>query len=126
MDEVRELKSHQVGVQIPGRVHSQVSEEDAIWAYSTDPSGSLPQADRAEALSDRGRASAAGSRAQVDHDPAEICGVASNRVHQGQAADGANGLTFLGIISRKQLASVSTSVHFKAIFSLRRQPVSAI
>jgi len=73
-----------MGVQIPRRVHSQVPEEDAVWADTTASWGSVPQVGCAEGESDRGGPYAAGSRAYVDLDPAEIGGVASGRLYQGK------------------------------------------
>src|SRR5262249_30251017 len=61
-----------------------VPEEDAVWAYKTAPWGSLSQAGWAEGKPDRAGPSATGSRAHVDRDPAEICGVASDWFHQGK------------------------------------------
>src|SRR5260221_8547222 len=76
-----------MGVQIPRRVHSQVPEEDAVWADKTASWGSVPQVGRAEGESDRGGAYAAGPRAYVDLDPTEIRGVASGRLYQGKKCD---------------------------------------
>src|SRR6516164_11104765 len=47
----------------------------------------VPQAGGAEGVEDRGRALDAGSRAHVDLDTAEVRGVASGGVHQGQERD---------------------------------------
>ena len=68
-------------VQIPRRVRSQVQEEDVVWAAPTASWASVPQVSGAEGKSDRGGSSAAGPRAHVNLDPAEIRGVTSGRVH---------------------------------------------
>src|SRR5262245_16478642 len=85
MDEYESL-SHTKWTANTTCVHYKVSDEDAFWAYPTTPWGSVPQVGRAEGKPDRGGAFAAGSRAHVDLDPAEIRGVASDRLHQGLRA----------------------------------------
>jgi putative transposase len=73
-------------VQIPRGVHSQVQEEDVIWADTTASWGSVPQVSGAEGKSDRGGSFAAGPRAHVDLDPTEIRGVASVGFIKGKSA----------------------------------------
>ena len=58
-----------------------MQEEDVIRANPTASWGSVPQVSRAEGKPDRGRSSAAGSRAHVDLDPAQIRCVASGRLY---------------------------------------------
>ena len=49
--------------------------------------GGVQTTGRAEGESDRRRAFDVGSRAHDDRDPAEVCGVAGDRVYQGQERD---------------------------------------
>jgi len=84
---VPSLKPHNVGLQIPRRLHPEVSNKDAVPGASPAPRRGVPQAGRAEGVEDRGRALDARSRAHVDLDPTEVCGVAGGRVHQGQERD---------------------------------------
>src|SRR4029453_13476488 len=72
---VREPKSHEVGVQIPCRVHSQVPPEDPLWRAETASGWGLPQARCAEGGRERGRPPPPPSRPYDGSRPAEICGI---------------------------------------------------
>ena len=88
MDEYESLSHTQVGVQIPRGVHSEVPAEDAVRATAAASwercSASWPQ--QKESRIEEGHL-------MPDHvhmmicDPAEVCGVAGGRVHQGQERD---------------------------------------
>src|SRR4051794_11007226 len=80
-------KPHEVGVQIPRRVHSEVPPEDPLWRAETAFGGGFPQAGCAEGEPDRGRPPPARSRPYDDFDPAEICGVTGGRLYQRQERD---------------------------------------
>ncbi len=77
-------KSQQVGVQIPCGVYTEVPEEDAVRNAEKVSGGGVSAVGPAEGEPDFGRAFDAGSRSHVDCDPAEMRGVASDRLHQGQ------------------------------------------
>src|SRR6478672_4074602 len=79
-----EPKPQQMGVQIPCGVHSQVPQEDALRGVATTSRGSVSQAGDAKGKQSRGRPSDAGSRSHDDLDPAEICGLAGDRLYQRQ------------------------------------------
>src|SRR4029077_453294 len=81
---LREPKPQQMGVQIPCGVHSQVPQEDALRGAATTSRGSVSQAGDAKGKQSRGRPSDAGSRSHDDLDPAEICGLAADRLYQRQ------------------------------------------
>jgi len=55
----------------------------------------------------------------------DIEGAPSLEIFDDRQPNGTNGFTLLAVFQPKQLTSVSASVHFKPIISLRRQPVSA-
>ena len=74
-------------MQIPRRIHSQVSEEDAVFGVAKASWGGIPQVSNAKGEQDRGRASVERSCAYDDRDPTEIRGVAGDRIHQGQECD---------------------------------------
>jgi hypothetical protein len=74
----------QMGVQISRGVHSQVSQEDVVRGAATASGRSVPKVGRAEGEQNRGGPSPSRSRSHVDLDPAKICGVAGDRIHQGK------------------------------------------
>ena len=84
MDDYESLKPQQTGVQISCGLHSQVPQENAVRAVEAASRRGVPQIGNAEGVQGRRGAFDAGSCSHDDFDPAEICGVASNRVHQGQ------------------------------------------
>src|SRR5947209_19442195 len=76
-----------MGVQISRGVHSQVPQEDVVRGVATASGRSVPKVGRAEGEQNRGGPSLSRSRAHVDLDPAKICGVAGDRIHQGKERD---------------------------------------
>src|SRR6516165_906978 len=64
-----------------------MSKEDAVYRVATALGGCVPKVGRAEGKQDRGGSSFTGSCAHVDLDPAEICGVAGDRIYQGKECD---------------------------------------
>src|SRR5215475_1255292 len=76
-----------MGVQISRGVHSQVPQEDVVRGVATSSGRSVPKVGRAEGEQNRGGPSLSRSRAHVDLDPAKICGVAGDRIHQGKERD---------------------------------------
>src|SRR5271157_4939772 len=87
MDEMESLSHTEVGVQIPCGVHPEVPQKDAVRGTETARGRGVPQVGGAERESHRRRAPDARSRAQDDCDSAEVCGVASDWVYQGQERD---------------------------------------
>src|SRR5215831_16733780 len=73
-----------MGLQIPLGLHSQVPEKNDLWRIAPASRRGVPQAGAAEREPDRGGSSSRGSRAYVDFDSAEICGVAGGWLHQGE------------------------------------------
>lgn len=65
----------------------EVSQADVVCAVEATLGGGLPQVSAAEGESHRGRALDVGSCAHDDCDPAKVCGVAGNRLHQRQERD---------------------------------------
>ena len=59
---VRQLKSQEVGVHIPHRVHPKVPSEGAVREVKGAPGASVPQAGGAEGETSRGRARDGGPR----------------------------------------------------------------
>src|SRR5580704_6821470 len=89
---LRQPKPQQMGVQIPCGVlpcgvHSQVRQEDALRGIAATPRGGVSQTGDAKGKQSRGRPSDAGSCSHDDLDPAEIRGLASDRLHQEQERD---------------------------------------
>ncbi len=89
---VREPKSHEMGVQIPCRVYPEVPKEKFVSGVAKALDRSISAVGAAEREPDRRRTLGVRSRAYVDCDSAEVCGVASGGVHQRQECDslGAN------------------------------------
>ena len=73
-----------MGVQISRSLHSQVPQEDAVRGVEAASWGGIPQIGNAEGVQGRRGAFDARSCSHDDFDPTQICGVASDRVHQGQ------------------------------------------
>mgnify|MGYP006303732511 CR=1 FL=1 len=76
-----------MAMQIPCRVYPEVSAQDAVRLVASAPWGGISSLSRAEREPDSGRAPDCGSRSYADFDPAEVCGVAGDRVHQRQECD---------------------------------------
>jgi len=76
-----------MGMQIPCGVHTETSEEVAVWAAAPGVGGGVSRIGRADGVSDRGGALDGRSRAHADLDTAEAIGVSGDGVHQGQECD---------------------------------------
>src|SRR5438093_5104324 len=76
-----------MGVQISCGVHPEVPSKDVVQRTEAVSGGGVPAIGRAEGESNRGRAFDAGSCAHDDCDSAEVRGVASDRVYQGEEGD---------------------------------------
>src|SRR5882672_1166498 len=76
-----------MGLQIPRRLYSQVPQKNDLWRIAPASWGGVSQAGATEREPDRGGSSSCGSRAYVDFDSAEICGVAGGWLHQGEECD---------------------------------------
>ena len=62
--------NHDMGVQVPCRVHTKVPQEVAVWANPTALGQCIPRARPAQGMPDRGRALDVGSCAHADINPA--------------------------------------------------------
>jgi len=82
-----DAKSHQLGVQVPRGVHSEVPQKGAVRRLEAIFGRSISPIGRAEGEPDRRGAPDAGSCAHDDSDPAEICGVTGRGIHQGEKCD---------------------------------------
>src|ERR1700730_2283208 len=87
MDEMESLSHTKWECKYHVVVHSQVPQKDAVWGTAAALGRGVPQAGRAEGKSNRRRSPAARSRAHDDRDSAEVCGVASDWVYQGEERD---------------------------------------
>src|ERR1700755_2100156 len=76
-----------MGVQVPCRVHAEVPQEGAVWAYQAALGHCISRACPAQGMQDRRRTSDARPRAHADIDPAEIFGGGGDRVSEGAKRD---------------------------------------
>ena len=79
-----------MGLQIPRGLHSQVPQKNDLWRIAPTSRRGVRQAGAAEREPDRGRSSSRGSRAYVDFDSTEICGLAGGWLHQSAVPDASN------------------------------------
>jgi putative transposase len=85
MDEY-ESNLHEMALQIPHHLHSQVPQKNDLRGIATASRTGVPQIGATEREPDRGGSSSRRSRAHLDFDSAEICGVAGGWLHQGECA----------------------------------------
>src|SRR5260221_12432013 len=78
--------AHEMGMQVPRRVHPQVQEEGAVRGTAQAPGPGVPRIGEAEGEQDRRGTPAAGPRAYADLDPAEVFGGAGDGYIKGKSA----------------------------------------
>ena len=83
---IREFKSHQVGLQISRRFHSEIPPEGAVWRTEATSRYDIPAVGRAERKPRRRRAFDARPRSHVVGDTAEICGQSGGWYIKGKSA----------------------------------------
>jgi len=76
-----------VGVQIPCGVHSEVPEKNVVFPTEAAFGRSVSPVGATQGMSGSGRALDARSCAYADSDSAEVCGIASSGVHEGEKCD---------------------------------------
>ena len=86
-ERVPESESHEMGLQIPRRIHPEETEAGDLRGVATAPRGGISGAGAAQGVGGGGRASDARSRAHVHQHSAEVCGVQCGGVHEGQERD---------------------------------------
>lgn len=80
-------KSHEMGLQVPRGVHTEMSKKDAVPGAAKAPGGGVSDIGESKREPDRRGASDAGPCAHDAIDTAEIRGVAGGGIHQGQERD---------------------------------------
>lgn len=83
----RKPKSHEMGLQVPRGVHTEMSKKDAVRGVEKAPWRGVSGTGASKGKSDRRRAFDAGPRAHDAIDTAEILCVAGGGVHQGKERD---------------------------------------
>ncbi len=76
-----------MGMQIPHRLHPEISTKSLVWRVEKTHGRVVPRIGSAERKQDRGRASDARSRAYFDFDPAEVFRGGGDGLHEGQECD---------------------------------------
>src|SRR5258706_7971494 len=76
-----------MGVQVPRRLHPEVSAKGVVWSAASRSRNGLPKAYGATGERSSGRALDARSRPHAAVDTAEVFGGAGGRVHQGEERD---------------------------------------
>ena len=83
----RKAKPHEMELQVPRRVHTEMSKKGAVRATADSPRRGVSGVGAAQGEFDRGGTSDGRSRAHDDRDTAEVRGIERGGVHQGQKRD---------------------------------------
>jgi len=78
------FKSHQMGMQVPCSLDSEMPEENTVRSDQEGPGGSTARVGDTEGERDPGRAIDGGSRPHVDLDSTEVWGGAGGGIHEGK------------------------------------------